>query len=171
MGCSHLLADDSAATTEALDEHRRQLGVEALVVVSGEGAYFGDALNIAALAQSIARPGGISISGNVYRDLDEPALRFRPMGRQDLKNIPARIGVCEFADLPAPRPTLSGRGSLGLGSPGIAVLPAHTDTVDPSLASMADRIRADLVHQLAQIPNLDVIAQRGLLSPLEHSDR
>ena len=42
------------------------------ITVSGDDS-FGDALNIAARIQAIARPGRISVSGRVYRALDEPA--------------------------------------------------------------------------------------------------
>ena len=48
------------------------------VMVSDDGQYFGDALNIAARIQAMALPGGVSVSGNVYRALDEPALRSQP---------------------------------------------------------------------------------------------
>jgi adenylate cyclase len=60
------------------------------VIVSG-GRYFGDALNIASRIQAMAPPGGLCVSGRVYRALDEPALRFRPIGRQRLKNISGDI--------------------------------------------------------------------------------
>ena len=69
-------------------------------VATPDGRYFGDALNVAARIQAIALPGGLSVSGAVYRALDEPALRFRALGAKDLKNIPEHVAVYQFVDLP-----------------------------------------------------------------------
>lgn len=126
------------------------------VSISGEN-YFGDALNIAARIQAIARPGGVSVSGGVYKALDEPALRFRSMGQKKLKNIPEEIAVYEFADLPAEGPETSGGRNLALEAPTIAVLPIHTEMVDSSIASVAQMLRADLIYRLSNMPNLNVI--------------
>ena len=126
------------------------------VSISGEN-YFGDALNIAARIQAMARPGGVSVSGRVYKALDEPALRFRSMGQKKLKNIPEEIGVYEFADLPAEGPETSGGRNLALEAPTIAVLPIHTEMVDSSIASVAQMLRADLIYRLSNMPNLNVI--------------
>lgn len=126
------------------------------IAVSAE-EYFGDALNIAARIQAIALPGGISVSGRVYRALDEPALRFRPTGRQRLKNIPEEVEVYEFADLPSEGPGRSHPQSLALESPIVAVLPIHAETVDDSVRSSAEMLRTDLVHRLARIPQLKVL--------------
>lgn len=126
------------------------------VSISGEN-YFGDALNIAARIQAMARPGGVSVSGSVYKALDEPALRFRSMGQKKLKNIPEEIGVYEFADLPAEGPEISGGRNLALEAPTIAILPIHTEMVDSSIASAAQMLRADLIYRLSNMPNLNVV--------------
>jgi len=126
------------------------------VVVSGDGC-FGDALNIAARIQSLARPGGVSISGRVYRALDEPALRFQSIGQKKLKNIPEPVEVYEFADLPADGAALARRTSLSLESPTLAVLPIHTEVVEDSVRAAAAVIRMDLLHRLARVPQLRVV--------------
>ncbi len=127
------------------------------VMVSGEGQYFGDALNIAARIQAIALPGGVSVSGSVYRALDEPALRFRSMGPKSLKNIPEQVQVYQFSDLPTDDPQ-AGRGRLlALESPSVAVLPIHTESLDPSLRPAGALLISDVIHHLAGMPNLNVI--------------
>jgi adenylate cyclase len=129
------------------------------VTVSGD-EYFGDALNIAARIQAIAQPGGISVSGRVYRALDEPALRFRPIGRHHLKNIPEEVEVFEFADLPGDGSGATTHRSLALESPTVAVLPIHAEMADESVRAMAGILRTDLIHRLSRVPQLNVIDAR-----------
>jgi adenylate cyclase len=138
---------------------RFRMGLDAGPVRRSEGNHHGDALNIAARIQAMAPAGGVSISGTVYRALDEPALRFRPKGVHRLKNIPDPVEVYEFADLPG-----DGSGGspslLALETPTVAVLPIHTEGLDEALRPAADVIRADLLHALSGIPELHVVDTR-----------
>ena len=133
------------------------MGLAQGAVTITDDQYFGDALNIAARIQSIATPGGVSVSGSVYKALDEPELRFRSMGRQDLKNIPEEVEVYPFADLPSGGWNKKDEHTLSLESPTVAVLPIHTEMVNESILPVAEVIRADLVHRLASIPHLTVV--------------
>lgn len=137
-----------------------RMGLDQGVVAVSGTEYFGDALNIAARVQAIAQPGGISVSGRVYRALDEPALRFRPIGRQRMKNIPEEVEVYEFADLPSDDSSAPAQRSLALESPIVAVLPIHAETADESVRATADILRTDLIHRLARIPQLKVVDAR-----------
>src|SRR5207249_11719631 len=63
------------------------------VVVEGERLY-GDGVNIAARVESLAEPGGISISGTVYEHVENKlALTYEYLGEQIVKNIvkPVRV--------------------------------------------------------------------------------
>lgn len=135
---------------------RFRMGMDRGEVIVSDGHYEGDALNVAARIQAIALPGGLSVSGAVYSDLDEPALRFRPAGTHRLKNIPEPVEVYEFADLP----TDSAEdivSRLALDIPTIAVLPMHTEGVDAVLAGAATVLRSDVMHRLSAIPELVVL--------------
>jgi adenylate cyclase len=154
-----------AITTEIESRHdiqasqarvRFRMGLDQGTVVTAGDRYFGDALNIAARIQALARAGGISVSGRVYRALDEPALRFRPLGRQRLKNIPEEVEVYEFADLPSDGSSTAQR-SLALEAPVVAVLPIHAELADESVRAAAGILRSDLIHRLTRIPQLKVI--------------
>ncbi len=134
-----------------------RMGLDMGDVGASSGKYHGDALNIAARIQAIAHPGGISVSGRVYRALDEPALRFRPVGRQKLKNIPEQIDVYDFSDLPTGGQVAAGRSSLSLETPTMAVLPIHTEATEDSVRAASAVIRRDLLHRLAGVPLLEVI--------------
>ena len=124
---------------------RFRMGIDLGDVAVSGGRYFGNPLNIASRIQSIARPGGLCVSGPVYRALDEPALRFRPIGQQRLKNIPEEIEVYEFADLPGDSTVTTERRSLSLESPTVAVLPIHTEMADKSVRATAGILRGDLI--------------------------
>lgn len=148
---------ESGGATQA-DQHRARfrMGLDQGVVAIADDHYFGDALNIAARIQALARPGGISVSGRVYRALDEPALRFKALGRQRLKNIPEEVEVYEFADLPADGSSTTQR-SLALEAPVVAVLPIHDEMADEAVRAAAGILRSDLIHRLTRIPQLKVI--------------
>ncbi len=135
---------------------RFRMGLDQGTVAVSEGQYFGDALNIAARIQAIAQPGGVSVSGKVYRALDEPALRFKSMGQRGLKNIPEEVEIYEFVDLPSEGERVIEHGSLRLEAPTVAVLPIHDD-VDEAVKATAGIIRGDLIHRLTQVPGLKVI--------------
>ncbi|MGA9595838.1 MAG: adenylate/guanylate cyclase domain-containing protein, partial [Acidimicrobiia bacterium] len=140
---------------------RFRMGMDVGPVTGIEGDYLGDALNIAARIQAIAPAGGLAVSGRVYHALDEPALRFRPMGRQRLKNIPEQVEVYRFADLPSDGTQRVAHGSLSLEIPTLAILPIHAETVDETVRGTAAMIRLDLVHRLSMIPDLEVIDALG----------
>ena len=136
---------------------RFRMGIDLGDVTVTGGRYLGDPLNIASRIQSISRSGGLCVSGSVYRALDEPALRFRPIGKQRLKNILREIEVYEFADLPTDSTVAPERKSLSLESPTVAVLPIHTEGADTSVTAMAGILRVDLIHRLVRVPQLRVI--------------
>ncbi len=135
---------------------RFRMGIETGEALITQGNYEGDVLNIAARIQSLAPAGGLSVSGTVYRALDEPALRFRAAGSRRLKNIPEPVEVYQFADLPTQGaeeiPT-----ELALAFPSVAVLPLHAESVAPDIAAASQVIREDLLHRLAAIPELEVL--------------
>jgi class 3 adenylate cyclase len=82
VGCAIAITTAVEARNADVPDSRRvrfRMGLDQGEVGFAAGGYHGDALNIAARIQAIAQPGGISVSGRVYRSLDEPALRFRPV--------------------------------------------------------------------------------------------
>ncbi len=146
---------------------RFRMGIDQGTVVSSNDQWFGDALNIAARIQALAQPGGVSVSGPVYKALDEPALRFRSTGFRELKNIPEPVEVFEFAELPSVGPPPAGT-SLSLDPPTVAVLPTHASSLSPEMHSAGELIRSDLIHRLSTIPGLKLIdaAENSQVAPL-----
>ena len=145
------------ATRDASHQARFRMGLDLGQVTASDQQWFGDALNIAARIQALARAGGISVSGRVYRALDEPALRFKSIGRQRLKNIPEEVEVYEFEGLPSGGSSAILQRQLGLESPTVAVLPIHAEMVDEPVRATAGILRADLIYRLTRVPQLKVI--------------
>jgi class 3 adenylate cyclase/tetratricopeptide (TPR) repeat protein len=128
------------------------------VRIDDDGTHLGDALNIAARIQSIAEPGGLSISGSVFRALDEPSFRFRSRGRRQLKNIPEDVHVYDFADLPTEGHASSNpKRPLSLETPRVVVLPMHITGDAVGLTSVGAFLLSDVVSGLIALRNLDVV--------------
>src|SRR5216684_1170091 len=71
------------------------------VMVDGEQIY-GDGVNVAARLESLANPGGISISGTVHEQVrDKLALRYEDLGEQEVKNIARPVRVWRVLTEPA----------------------------------------------------------------------
>ena len=107
------------------------------IIIDGDDIY-GDGVNVAARLQEIAEPGGISVSRTVFNHVQGKVdLEFEDLGDQDVKNIPAPVGVFR----------------VGLRSTGADTVAA--DIKDPSPAS---RRRPALVAAVAALAVLAGVA-------------
>ena len=102
-----------------------RIGVHFGDVVVRAGAAFGDAINIAARLQTLARPGTVCISEGVYRQVrnrfDE---KFVDLGRQQLKNIsdPVHAYLIVPRELAPARAPAHTRTRLALGATAVVAL-------------------------------------------------
>ncbi len=150
---------------------------------------YGDGVNIAARLQQRAEPGGVIVSGTAYDHLqgklDWP-LDF--VGEQQVKNIsrpvrmyrlrldgkrvplswrkimPRRSGMAAAIAVVA----LLGGGIWWLGQPAapgakpaVAVLPFANYGGDAATGRLADGLTEDIITDLAQFPELDVVARNS----------
>jgi adenylate cyclase len=85
-----------------------RIGVNLGDVIEQDGTAFGDTVNIAARLQSLAKPGGVLISGPVHDQvqLRIPA-RFIAAGTRQVKNVDRPVRTFEV--LPAETPGIAGR--------------------------------------------------------------
>jgi TolB-like protein/class 3 adenylate cyclase/Tfp pilus assembly protein PilF len=91
------------------------------VRVEGDRIY-GDGVNIAARLERLAKPGGVCISGTVHEQVQRKlGLTYRSLGKQEIKNIPDRVGVFQIVmggthvpqgPIPGPVRALAGVGAF-----------------------------------------------------------
>jgi class 3 adenylate cyclase/tetratricopeptide (TPR) repeat protein len=133
---------------------RFRMGIdEGDVVVMSDGRAFGDAINIAARIQAITEVGGINVSEAVYEALDEPEMRFRPLGARRFKNVPGEVRVYELQGIAEPHRSLRPRIRPSLAVFAFPATPGHEH--------LAEAIRLDLLTHLVRMPGLDVIEPDG----------
>lgn len=87
----------AGATGPAGDPVRIRIGVHLGDVVRSGSDILGDSVNVAARLQTIARPGGITLSEDVHRAVrNRISLPVRDLGPKTLKNIREKIRVFEI---------------------------------------------------------------------------
>src|SRR5882672_5826738 len=156
-----------AQNAEAPTQHRilLRIGINVGdVIVEGSDLY-GDGVNLAARLEALADPGGICISGDVYRHVRSKVnLDFQDLGEQKVKNIAEPVhayrimtdgtepGVAESPGRSAPARPMK---------PSIAVLPFTNMSGDPEQEYFADGMVEDIITALSRFNQLFVIARNS----------
>ncbi len=130
------------------------------VIVEGDDRH-GDGVNVAARLQTLAAPGGITISGTVYDHVrNKVSVKFNDLGSQTVKNISEPIRLFSVARREAdqqvgiPDAAISDR-------PSIAILPFINMSGDPEQEYFADGMTEDIITELSRFRQLVVIARNS----------
>ena len=149
-----------------LPEERRMLlrvGINiGEVVVDGEDIY-GDGVNVAARLEALADPGGICVSGDLYRQVvGKTDFSFEDSGEHKVKNIARPIQVWRWSETGSTGTMVTGSEPLPLpDKPSIAVLPFDNMSSDPEQEYFSDGITEDIITELSRFHSLLVIARHS----------
>src|SRR5947199_2929266 len=138
-----------------------RIGVNVGDVIVQGADILGDGVNVAARLESIARPGGITISGPARDHLGNRLdLTFEDMGEQTLKNIERPVRVYRvILDRATAQAKGTPDGAQQLEKPSIAVLPFNNMSGDPEQEYFSDGITEDIITDLSNISGLFVVAR------------
>jgi adenylate cyclase len=145
-----------------------RIGVHVGDVMVRAGDLFGDGVNIAARLQTLARAGGLCVSGVTYDQVRKILpLSFTDLGAQTVKNIEEPIRAYEItAQGEAASSGLKDVSSAGEplalpDKPSIAVLPFQNMSGDPEQEYFADGMVEEITTALSRFKWLFVIARNS----------
>ncbi len=148
------------AQNEALDVARRmhfRVGINVGEIhEADDGTVYGDGVNIAARVESLALPGAIAISDDLYRQVgDHAGVSWHDGGEQHVKNIARAVRVWHWPEAPDVDP------SPADDKPAIAVLPFSNMSGDPEQDYFADGMTEDIITDISKVSGLVVIARNS----------
>jgi adenylate cyclase len=155
-----------------VQEERRiefRIGINLGDIIFDDDDIYGDGVNVAARIESIARPGGIAISGTVRDHLGKNLdLDFEDTGEHELKNIDRPVRVYHVA-LAAPfsfenNAITASPERREKEKPSIAVLPFTNMSGDPEQEYFSDGITEDIITDLSKISGLHVLARNTVFT-------
>jgi TolB-like protein/class 3 adenylate cyclase len=158
------MADENTEIPQAKRIEFR-IGIHLGDIIIDDNDIFGDGVNIAARLESIAVPGGISISRAVHDQVrDRINVCFDDKGEIALKNIARPVQVFAISGAKESKTTVSPESKLALAlpdKPSIAVLPFTNMSGDPEQDYFADGMVEDIITALSRFKALFVIARNS----------
>ncbi len=155
-----------ATRNDDVAEERRirlRVGVNLGEVVVEDGDIFGDGVNIAARLEALAEPGGICLSGDVWRQVrGKLEATFVDLGPQRVKNVPEPVhvyaieleGAGEAAEIARTLEAVRER-------PAVAVLPFDNLSGDGEQEYFADGLSEDIITALSLWRSFPVVARNS----------
>ncbi len=134
------------------------------VFTADDGNLYGDCVNLASRLESVAKPGGVCLSEEAYRQVrNNGDFHFDDMGSVALKNL-GEVRVYRVADgngaAPAVVEAVAHNGNGVRPRPGISlvVLPFDNLSGDPTQEYFCDGLVNDITTDLSRFPDLLVIS-------------
>lgn len=139
-----------------------RMGVNLGEIIHEGDDIFGTGVNVAARLQSLARPGGICVSGVVHDEIrNSEDLRFEDMGEQKVKSMVRPVRCFSVRATPgtgAPVHKLADHGTSGAS---IAVLPFDNFSSEPDQEYFADGMVEDIITALSRFKQIFVVARNS----------
>ncbi len=165
--CAVNVQCELATRNSALAEDRRmhfRIGINlGDVIEQADGTIYGDGVNIAARLESLAQPGGVTVSGTVFDHAENKLpVAFEFTGEQAVKNIAKPVRAYRVIAESASAALPSADKPLTLpDKPSIAVLAFDNLSGDPDQDYFADGIAEDLITALSHIRWMFVTARNS----------
>ena len=134
------------------------------VVVEESGDVFGDGVNVASRIENLAVPGGISVSGQVYDNIqNKPTIETEFLGEKTLKNVARPVKIYAIGKAGEPHAALKSHDAETTDTkktrPSIAVLPFDDMSPGKDQEWFCDGMAEEILNALAQVDDLRVIAR------------
>jgi adenylate cyclase len=168
--CSVAVQEGIAERNKEIAEDRRilfRVGINVGDVVAEGADLMGDGVNVAARLEGLAKPGGITLSDDAYRQIrDRLDFAWQDGGEHEVKNIARPIHTWHWPaeGLSENRIAAPGAEPPTVDKPSIAVLPFNNLSSDLEQEFFADGIVEDLITALSRFPWLFVIARNSSFS-------
>jgi TolB-like protein/class 3 adenylate cyclase len=166
--CAVEIQRDMADENTEIPQFKRiefRIGIHLGDIILDDNDIFGDGVNIAARLESIAVPGGISISRAVHDQVrDRINVCFDDKGEIALKNIARPLQVFAISGAKESKTTVSPESKPALAlpdKPSIAVLPFQNMSGDPEQDYFADGMVEEIITALSHFKALFVIARNS----------
>ncbi|OLD79122.1 MAG: hypothetical protein AUI33_03130, partial [Ignavibacteria bacterium 13_1_40CM_2_61_4] len=126
-----------------------------------DGDVYGDAVNIASRIQSLADPGGVCITQQVFDHVrNNEEFRSEALGQNQLKNV--QIPTMVYRILPSTERTKLTKSDT-LEPRRVAALPLAILSSDHEDEYFADGLTEEIINTLSSIPGLNVIARTSVM--------
>jgi len=143
------------------DALRIRIGIHVGDVIHSEGDVLGDAVNVASRVQTLAEPGGILVTRQVFDQVKGKIQSgMNTIGHRELKNIPGNVEI--FRVLTEPMP-VENVGRYELDPHRVAILPFANLSPDPNDGYFADGLTEELISTISRIGELSVISRASAM--------
>jgi adenylate cyclase len=140
-----------------------RIGIHLGDVIHDGNDVVGDAVNVASRIESLAPPGGVCVTAQVFSSVvNKLEYEFESMGTPELKNVATPIEVFRLSGIAAPRspPVLT---QVELPKNRIAVIPFTNISQNQSNEYFADGMTEELISSISEISGLHVIARTSVM--------
>jgi adenylate cyclase len=160
VSCAVAIQRMIADANVPIEESKRillRIGINVGDVIGEGDDIYGEGVNIAARLETLAEPGGVSISAMVHQSLGNRTDEiFTDTGEHQLKNIARRIRVWRWT-VPQRFDVVGAPKSSGKSS--ILILPFTNMSGDPTQEYFADGLTEDFITELSRYKGLHVLAR------------